>query len=291
MTTANTALLPPLSSLYCYIRAVQNLPMLSEQQEYELATRVAEHDDREAAQSLVLAHLRYVVKIARGYLGYGLSMADLVQEGNIGLLKAVRRFTPGGKARLATFASYWIRAEIHEFVIRNWRVVKVATTKAQRKLFFRLRSLLSPEASGKSLGAAEAKRIADTLEVLPEEVIEMRQRLSAMDVSLDAPVGDGTGSSFAELYLPANSSSNPENIVEKSDDKEHLTAALQKCIATLSPRSRDIIEARWGADKKLTLRQLADKYGVSVERIRQLEKKALQRMRSELQGCKFQAKS
>lgn len=282
--TAIATSLPPLSSLDSYIRAVHALPMLDEEREMALAARVANDGDRMAAQELALAHLRFVVKIARSYLGYGLPLADLVQEGNIGLLKAVSRFSPEGGARLASFAAYWIRAEIHEFVLRNWRIVKVATTKAQRKLFFRLRSLIAPETGGRGLSQGEAEEIAAKLKVSVAEVHEMRQRLNAHDVSVDAPVGEDGKGSYADLYLPAPRDSDPESALERESQDEFVKEAIRRGMATLPARSRDIVQARWGSESKSTLGELAEKYGVSVERIRQIEKKALLRLRSELGG-------
>ena len=281
--TAITTNLPPISSLDCYIRAVQTIALLDEETERALATKVAKGNDREAAQGLVLPHLRFVVKIARSYLGYGLPLADLIQEGNVGLLKAVRRFTPDGGARLASYAAYWIRAEIHDFVLRNLRIVRIATTKAQRKLFFRLRSLIAPEAAGRALNHDEAKEIADTLEVSPAEVHEMRQRLNAHDISLDSPISSTNDeSNYAALYVPVDYTSNPEMLLEQSDSKEHMTAALAQSIKALPARSRDIIESRWCGEHKSTLRELAVKHGVSVERVRQIEKQALQKVRETL---------
>lgn len=279
--TAITTNLPPISSLDCYIRAVQTIPLIDEESEKALATKVAECNDREAAQGLVLPHLRFVVKIARGYLGYGLPLADLIQEGNIGLLKAVRRFTPDGGARLASYAAYWIRAEIHDFVLRNWRIVRIATTKAQRKLFFRLRSLIAPEAVGRALNHDEAREIADALAVTPAEVQEMRLRLNAHDVSLDSPSMTGE-SNYQAPYVPVDHTSNPAMLLEQSDSKEYTAATLARCIKALPARSRDIIESRWCGEHKSTLRELADKHGVSVERVRQIEKQTLQKVRETL---------
>ena len=276
---SDLALTGPLGSFDAYLDRVTRIPVLSREDEQALAQRLRDQGDVEAARALVLSHLRFVVHIARGYAGYGLPMGDLVQEGNIGLMKAVKRFDPDMGVRLVSFAVYWIRAEIHEYVLRNWRLVKVATTKAQRKLFFNLRRLK------KGLGwlsADETAAVARDLGVSTAEVTEMEQRLAARDVAFD-PVavegGEDEESYSPATYLPAPDADpaiQAENEEWDVDSHQRLTQALER----LDPRSRDILASRWmGENEKSTLHDLAAKYGVSAERIRQLEANAIKKLR------------
>jgi RNA polymerase sigma-32 factor len=264
-------------SLETYIQSVNGLPLLTVERERELARRYRGAGDLEAARELVLAHLRVVVAISRGYLGYGLPQADLIQEGNIGLMKAVKRFDPERGVRLVSFAVHWIRAEIHEFILRNWRIVKIATTKAQRKLFFNLRSMKSGPAT---LGVEEAKAVASQLGVKPDEVVEMETRLTGRDIALE-PAGDDEDEAFAPIsYLEAEDAE-PGRILEHEQTARLRGEGLEKALAQLDPRSRRIIEARWLAEQEsATLHDLAAEYGVSAERIRQIEAKALARMKN-----------
>jgi RNA polymerase sigma-32 factor len=236
-----------------------------------------DQDDLGAARELVLSHLRVVVAIARGYMGYGLPQADLIQEGNIGLMKAVKRFDPDRGVRLVSFAVHWIRAEIHEFILRNWRIVKVATTKAQRKLFFNLRSLkqgLGP------LGTSDVKAIAEQLGVKAEEVVEMETRLSGQDVALEPLSEDDDENNFAPIAYLATEDAEPGVLIEREQTRQRRSAGLEKALSTLDDRSRRIIEARWlNEDQSSTLHELADEFGVSAERIRQIENKALTKMK------------
>jgi len=268
-------------SIESYIQAANRMPMLSEQEEQELARRFRNQDDLDAARQLVLSHLRLVVSIARGYLGYGLPHADLIQEGNIGLMKAVKRFDPERGVRLVSFALHWIKAEIHEYVLRNWRLVKIATTKAQRKLFFNLRSL---KKGLTTLSPDEVRAMALQLGVKPEEVVEMETRLSGQDVSLE-PMTDDEDDRYAPIaYLPAEVSSEPLAMLERKEYDHLQGAGLSAALAELDERSRDIVMRRWLAEdgEAQTLHELADEYGVSAERIRQIEVKALQKMRQAL---------
>jgi len=264
-------------SLETYVQAVNSLPLLSAERERELARRFRGADDLEAARELVLAHLRVVVAISRGYLGYGLPQADLIQEGNIGLMKAVKRFDPERGVRLVSFAVHWIRAEIHEFILRNWRMVKIATTKAQRKLFFNLRSLKSSLAS---LGPEDVKAVARQLGVKPEEVVEMEIRLAGRDVALE-PAGDDDEESFAPISYLVAEDAEPGRILEHEQTARLRGEGLQRALASLDPRSRRIVEARWLNEKDAaTLHDLAAEFGVSAERIRQIEAKALAKMKN-----------
>ncbi|QKT03277.1 RNA polymerase sigma factor RpoH [Ectothiorhodospiraceae bacterium 2226] len=269
----------PIGSLESYVQAVNRIPMLSADEERELAERWQRERDIHAARKLVLAHLRFVVRVARGYAGYGLPQADLIQEGNIGLMKAVKRFDPSLNVRLVSFAVHWIRAEIHEFVIRNWRIVKVATTKAQRKLFFNLRS------SKKRLAwfnREEVESVARELGVAPEAVLEMEQRLAGQDLAFDAPTEDEHDAPPAPAAYLEDRRADPALQLEEADweadSHERLAAALQR----LDARSRDIMRRRWLSDGKATLQELADTYGVSAERIRQLEQSALKQLKAHL---------
>ena len=265
------------ASLESYVQAVNSLPLLSAEREQELARRFRSKDDLEAARELVLAHLRVVVAISRGYLGYGLPQADLIQEGNIGLMKAVKRFDPERGVRLVSFAVHWIRAEIHEFILRNWRMVKIATTKAQRKLFFNLRSLKSSLAT---LGPEEVKAVARQLGVKPDEVVEMETRLAGRDVALE-PAGDDEEEPFAPISYLAAEDAEPGRILEHEQTARLRGEGLRRALASLDPRSRRIVEARWLTEKDAaTLHDLAAEFGVSAERIRQIEAKALAKMKN-----------
>jgi RNA polymerase sigma-32 factor len=276
MTTSFAMPVPSTSgSLEQYIQAVNCVPMLSAEEENELATRYQALSDLEAAKKLVLSHLRVVVSIARGYAGYGLPQADLIQEGNIGLMKAVKRFEPDRGVRLFSFAVHWIKAEIHEFILRNWRLVRIATTKPQRKLFFNLRSM---KKSFAALTDTEAQVIADDLGVKREEVLEMETRLTGQDISLIAD--DGDEDSFAPIDWLADSESEPTRQLEKKAVTMQQTVGLENALATLDARSRRIVEARGLADDGgATLHDLAAEFGVSAERIRQIEAKALGKMK------------
>ena len=267
------------SDLNAYIQAVNSLPVLEYEEEQRLARRLRDEHDLEAAQQLILSQLRFVVHIARGYTGYGLPMADLIQEGNIGLMKAVKRFDPDVGVRLISFAVHWIRAEIHEYVIRNWRIVKVASTKAQRKLFFKLRS------SKKRLGwfsHDEVNAVADDLGVEPETVLEMESRLAGQDTPYDAPVDAGEDETFSPSSWLRQADADPATLVERDDTIEHEHGQLTTALEHLDDRSRDILRERWLSDEKATLQDLADRYGVSAERIRQIESNAMKKMRREI---------
>lgn len=276
------ALTLPTGSIDSYIGAAFQLPMLSADEEHELAVRLREHGDLEAARSLVLAHLRFVVRIARGYSGYGLALPDLIQEGTVGLMKAVRRFDPDVGVRLVSFAVHWIKAEIHEFVLRNWRIVKVATTKAQRKLFFNLRS------SKKRLGwfsREEVEGVADDLGVKPETVLEMEARLNNRDVAFDgaAVTDDDHPPNSPAGYLP-DMRMEPASRLEQLDSEENDKSQLYAALEVLDERSKAILAARWLSEDKSTLHELADQYNVSAERIRQIEKAAMNKLKSQLGG-------
>ncbi len=268
-----------LGSLDHYIQAVNRFPLLSADQEVALGRRWREHEDVDAARQLVLSHLRLVVAVSRNYMGYGLPQADLIQEGNIGLMKAVRRFDPERGVRLVSFALHWIRAEIHEYVLRNWRMVKIATTKAQRKLFFNLRSM---KVSSAALTHGEADAIAKQLGVKPEEVFEMETRISGGDVALDPSPGDEE--SVTPIAYLADPDDEPSVALERTQIAANRSEGLHSAIARLDGRSRRIIEARWlrEDDTAATLQELANEYGVSAERIRQIESKALKTMRAQM---------
>lgn len=272
----------PVGSLEAYIERVSAIPMLSREEEVALARRFREENDLDAARQLVLSHLRFVVHIARGYLGYGLPAGDLIQEGNVGLMKAVKRFDPDVGVRLVSFAVHWIRAEIHEFVIRNWRLVRVATTKAQRKLFFNLRRMKKNLAW---LSEEETRAVAGELGVEPREVREMERRLSARDLSFDpAPdAGDDETVVSPSFYLSAPEA-NPAEIIEQDQWDGAVAGSLASALETLDDRSRTVIQARWLSDDKKTLQELADDYGVSAERIRQIESAAIGKLRAALTG-------
>ena len=260
-----------------YIQAAKRFPILSEEEEFRLAHRFREENDLEAARQLVLSHLRLVVSIARGYLGYGLPHADLIQEGNIGLMKAVKRFDPAHGVRLVSFAIHWIKAEIHEYVLKNWRVVKLATTKAQRKLFFNLRSM---KPGSNALTPAQVEDISQQLKVKPEEVVEMETRLSGHDLALEA--GSEDEEAFAPIAYLEDLRNEPVHVLEARSQDRMSGEGLQMALTALDERSRRIVEARWLADEPATLHDLAAEFGVSAERIRQIENKAMQKMRTSL---------
>src|SRR5688572_21376291 len=269
--------LAALGSLDAYVNAVHRIPVLSAEDEQALARRFRDGEDLDAARELVHSHLRFVVHVARGYNGYGLQMGDLIQEGNIGLMKAVKRFDPDQGVRLVSFAVHWIRAEMHEFILKNWRIVKVATTKAQRKLFFNLRK------SKTRLGwmnAEEVRAVAADLNVSEREVLEMESRLSGRDIGFDAPDEDDEHAPPSPAaYLRADAE-DPAQAYERADGEDNQLELLREGLAGLDARSRDIIKRRWlDADSKITLQELADEYGVSAERIRQIEANALKKMR------------
>jgi len=269
-------------SIEAYIQAVHRIPMLTPEDEHALATRLREKNDLEAAGQLVLSHLRLVVSVARGYLGYGLPHADLIQEGNIGLMKAVKRFDPQRGVRLVSFAIHWIKAEIHEHILRNWRLVKVATTKAQRKLFFNLRSMKQGPAA---LTAAEIGRVAATLKVKPEEVVEMETRLAGRDIAFEADDSDDETAYAPAHYLAADPDAEPSRVLEAAEEGKVDAAGLRSALAALDARSRRIVEARWLKEKDgATLHELAEEFHVSAERIRQLEAKAMAKMRRALES-------
>jgi RNA polymerase sigma-32 factor len=266
----------PVGSLDGYIDRVSQIPVLSKEEEVVLATRFRSEGDLEAARQLVLSHLRFVVHIARGYLGYGLPMGDLVQEGNVGLMKAVKRFDPTVGVRLVSFAVHWIRAEIHEYVLRNWRLVKVATTKSQRKLFFNLRRMKKNLAW---LTDEETKAVAKDLGVDVSDVREMEQRLSARDMSFDpTPESDEEESYSPAMYLPA-SNADPAVEVEREEWDEDSSDRLSMALEKLDERSRTILKRRWMTDDKATLHELADEYGISAERVRQVESNAINKLK------------
>ncbi|MGY1425956.1 RNA polymerase sigma factor RpoH [Lysobacter sp. A289] len=268
-----------LGSLDAYIGAVHRIPVLTVENEQALARRFLGEEDLGAAQELVHSHLRFVVHVARGYNGYGLALGDLIQEGNIGLMKAVKRFDPDQGVRLVSFAVHWIRAEMHEFILKNWRIVKVATTKAQRKLFFNLRR------SKKRLGwmnAEEVRVVARDLNVSEREVLEMESRLSGRDIGFDAPTADDEERAppSPAAYLRTHDE-DPSQIYERENQEDHQVGLLHEGLAKLDERSRDIVARRWlGNENKVTLQELADEYGVSAERIRQIEANAMKKMRT-----------
>ncbi|RWU11297.1 RNA polymerase sigma factor RpoH [Pseudidiomarina gelatinasegens] len=267
-------------SLEAYISTVNRIPMLSAEEERELATRLQEQDDLESARQLIMSHLRFVVHVARGYSGYGLPQADLIQEGNIGLMKAVRRFDPSVGVRLVSFAVHWIKAEIHEYVLKNWRMVKIATTKAQRKLFFNLRKMK------KRLGwftHEEVSTVAETLGVSTKEVMEMEARMSAHDQAFELSSDDDDakdGGTYSPAQYLEDKRSDLAEEVENEQWESHTQKRLLSAINTLDERSQDIVRARWlDDDNKTTLQELADKYQVSAERVRQLEANAMKKLR------------
>lgn len=294
-SSATTALMPAgqhalalgfsgnLGNIDAYISTVNRLPMLSQEEEITLARRLRDHNDLAAAQKLILSHLRLVVSIARGYLGYGLPHADLIQEGNIGLMKAVKRFDPDQGVRLVSYAMHWIKAEMHEYILKNWRLVKVATTKAQRKLFFNLRS---HKEGLDSMTPAQVNALAETLNVKPEEVIEMETRLSGRDIALEAPTDD-EDDKFAPIAYLSSDANEPTKVLEAKEYDRMQSEGLESALEKLDPRSRRIVEARWLANDDgsgATLHELADEFGVSAERIRQIEAVALKKMKGALES-------
>jgi RNA polymerase sigma-32 factor len=274
--------LPPVGNIDAYISAVNRIPLLTPEREHELAQRFQASTDLEAARELVMAHLRLVVSVSRQYLGYGLPQADLIQEGNIGLMKAVKRFDPERGVRLVSFALHWIKAEIHEYILKNWRMVKVATTKAQRKLFFNLRS---HKTDGRTLSPDQVDRLAKDLNVREQDVVEMEMRLGGQDIALEAPNDDEDDSYAPIAYLRANSGDPDAALEDRRRDAMH-GPGIEKALESLDARSRRIVETRWLRDDaeggSLTLHDLAAEYGVSAERIRQIEVKALQKMKGVL---------
>ena len=272
----------PAGSLEAYVQTVNRFPILTAEEERALALRFRQENDLDAARQLVLSHLRLVVAVARGYLGYGLPHADLIQEGSIGLMKAVKRFDPERNVRLVSFAIHWIKAEIHEYILRNWRLVKLATTKAQRKLFFNLRSMKTGLAP---LTTKDVERVASELRVKPEEVVEMETRLSGQDIAFEADQDDEEA--YAPVnYLAADRDAEPLAQLEAKEAEEGRASGLEEALASLDPRSRRIIETRWLREKdQLTLHDLAAEFKVSAERIRQIEAKALEKMKKAMQDA------
>ena len=281
LTLRNTTPLAVLDQdLDTYIQAIRAIPVLSVEDEQKLAEHFQGEGDLDSARQLVMSHLRFVLYIAQSYMGYGLPLADLVQEGNIGLMKAVKRFDPNMGVRLVSFAVHWIRAEIHEYILRNWRIVKVVTTKAQRKLFFNLRSMK------KRLGwltPAEVENVARDLGVTSKDVLEMEKRLSAQDLSFDGPVdGDDEDDVFAPSAYLEDRRYDPAAVIEQNEWEEHGHDQLQYAFEQLDDRSRDILQRRWMDEEKATLQELAEKYQVSAERIRQIETNALKKLRKHI---------
>lgn len=293
-TSAQSALMPAsnhslalgftgaLGNIEAYIAEVNRLPMLTHEQETTLAERLREHNDLAAAQELVLSHLRLVASIARGYLGYGLPHADLIQEGNIGLMKAVKRFDPSMGVRLVSYAIHWIKAEIHEYILKNWRMVKVATTKAQRKLFFNLRSHRN---GSEAMNEAQIESLAQKLNVKREEVLEMETRMNGRDIALEPPADDDDEKSFAPISYLSSEENEPTRVLEALETDRLQSEGLKEALEKLDPRSRRIIQARWLANdggSGATLHTLAEEFGVSAERIRQIETAAMKKMKTAL---------
>lgn len=275
--TLSLPMLMPTGSLEAYIQAVKSYPVLSAEEEHDLATRLSRENDLDAAKQLILSHLRLVVSIARGYSGYGLPQADLIQEGNLGLMKAVKRFDPERGVRLVSFAVHWIKAEIHEFILRNWRLVKIATTKAQRKLFFNLRSMKSQSGT---LHPDEVQSIAHELNVKPEEVLEMESRFSGSDIPMEAHGGDDDEDSFSPIAYLEDQRPDPSTELAEREIEVLQADGLKRALVSLDERSRRVVEARWLQDDGgATLHELAAEFGVSAERIRQIEQKAMQKMK------------
>ena len=271
--------LTPGQNLESYLHTIQALPLLTSDEERALAEKIYYQEDLVAARQLILSSLRFVVPIARSYNGYGLPLADLIQEGNIGLMKAVKRFNPAENVRLMTFAVHWVRAEINEFVIKNWRIVKTATTKAQRKLFFKLKSTKN---ALEWFGDKDAQRVADELGVTKKDVLEMEMRLYGQDLSVELSQEEQDDSPKQQAQFPALISKelDPETALIQATQVDYETRLMQKAMADLDDRSRDIIEARWLADNKLGLKELSEKYGISMERVRQIEQQALKKLKS-----------
>jgi RNA polymerase sigma-32 factor len=273
---AISAALPSVATLDTYIQAVNRFPLLTQEEEVRLGRQLRDDQDLEAARQLVMSHLRLVVAVARGYLGYGLPQADLIQEGNIGLMKAVKRFDPERGVRLVSFAIHWIRAEIHEYILRNWRIVKIATTKAQRKLFFNLRSM---KTGLSTLSPSEVNAMAEQLRVKPEEVIEMETRLGGGDVALEPSEDDEDA--YSPIAYLSNHDDEPGLILQHAETEQLRTEGLATALANLDARSRRIIESRWlREDGGATLHDLAGEFGVSAERIRQIEVQAMKKLRN-----------
>ncbi len=269
----------PTGSIDAYISAAYQLPMLTAEQEHNLALRLRDNNDLEAARMMVMSHVRFVIRIARGYSGYGLALPDLIQEGTVGLMKAVRRFDPDMGVRLVSFAVHWIKSEIHEFVLRNWRIVKVATTKAQRKLFFNLRS------AKKRLGwfsQEEVEGVARDLGVKPETVLEMESRLAGQDMAFDLQESNDEECPVAPASFLPDMRMEPATQLEQADSSDHKQELLYTALGDLDDRSKAILQARWLSEKKATLHELADHYGVSAERIRQIEKNAMNKIKAQL---------
>lgn len=280
----NTSLVIPspagLESFDHYVRAIKAFPLLSAEEEFDCATRLNRDNDLEAAKRLIVSHLRLVASIARGYAGYGLPQADLVQEGNIGLMKAVKRFDPERGVRLVSFAVHWIKAEIHEYILRNWRLVRIATTKAQRKLFFNLRSM---KTHGGTLQQEEIAEIARVLKVKPEEVAEMESRLGGQEIALESSADDDQEDAFSPIAYLEDQRPEPSEFLANQEIEIRQTHGLAKALESLDERSRRIVEARWLGEKdNATLHDLAAEFGVSAERIRQIEQKAMQKMKAQL---------
>jgi RNA polymerase sigma-32 factor len=263
------------------MHTVNSIPVLSAERERELAEELYYHESLEAARELVLSHMRFVVHLAKSYNGYGLPLADLIQEGNVGLMKAVKRFNPEKGVRLVSFAVHWIKAEMHEYILRNWRIVKIATTKAQRKLFFNLRSAKKRLAW---LNNDEAKAIADDLGVAVKDVHQMENRLTANDMTFDITDNDDDDGVVAPVHFLEDQSSNPASQLEDADWEQSSNNSLHLALSELDERSQDILQSRWLAEKKATLHELADKYGVSAERIRQLEKNAMKKLKATMEA-------
>ena len=271
--------MPVLSgSLESYIQSVREIPVLLKSEEQALAVKLRDNDDLEAARQLIMHNLRFVIKVARGYSGYGLPLADLVQEGNVGLMKAVKRFDPEINVRLVSFAVHWIRAEIHEFILKNWKIVKVATTKAQRKLFFNLRSKKKRLAW---MNQAEVTDIANDLGVTNKDVMEMEKRMSGQDIGFDLSSDTDEDNTYSpNQYLQSEQVDDPSDLLESSDWDSHTRSLFTNAMSTLDERSKDILACRWLVDEKATLQDLAAKYGVSAERIRQIESNAIDKLKS-----------
>lgn len=280
---SNALTLPVLTasdSLEHYSRTIKSYPILTAEEEYSFAVKFKTENDLESARQLIVSHLRLVASIARGYNGYGLPQSDLIQEGNIGLMKAVKRFDPERGVRLVSFAMHWIKAEMHEYIVRNWRLVKIATTKAQRKLFFNLRSMRT---GLNSLLPSEIANIAKVLNVKPEEVLEMEARLDGHEISLEANIDDDSDEHYSPIAYLQDESLAPLEVIEAKQAEEAKTAGLSQALQNLDDRSRRVVEARWLQDKGgMTLHELADEFGVSAERIRQIEQKAMQKMKTSI---------
>ncbi len=276
ITPLQASMAVPTGNLESYIASAYQVPVLAADEEHALALRLYENKDLDAARTLIIHHLRFVIQVARGYNGYGLPLADLVQEGNVGLMKAVKKFDPHKGVRLVSFAVHWIRAEIHEYVLRNWRIVKIATTKAQRKLFFNLRSSKKKLAW---LNQTEVESIANDLGVKPTDVLEMEKRISNADLGFDLPNNGDDEDSYVPAAYISHEDADPETELEAQDWESHQRQQLQKALTTLDDRSRDIIAQRWLAENKTTLQDLAKKYQVSAERVRQLENNAIKKLK------------